>query len=264
MVDVFNEFKTKLENTGLSENEIGVYISLIKIGESTSGKILNDYKMSAGKIYIVLEKLIKKGLVSYIIKNNVKHFKAHNPKNILDYLGRERKEIELKEKEIETLLPKIFQIIKTPKEDTCVEIYNGLEGFKTIFNRYICELEVGETEYCFDNLEFGAGGKMPDSFKFLGIEYVKMLKKKKIKDKWLISTTNPRIINDMKNIYTRIGAEAEFRYVKDQRFASILCAGKYTILFDYIKIQAILITSIDITESFIKMHKAMWPLGKEI
>ena len=64
----------ELEKIGFTKSEIAVYTALLKIGQKTTGEILKEAKISSGKIYEILDKLIKKGLVSYIIKNNTKYF----------------------------------------------------------------------------------------------------------------------------------------------------------------------------------------------
>ena len=58
-----------LEDIGLTKGEIKVYLTLLKLRETTTGKIIEEAQISSGKIYEILDKLIKKGLVSYIIKD---------------------------------------------------------------------------------------------------------------------------------------------------------------------------------------------------
>ncbi len=53
-----------LEEIGLTKGEISVYLALLKIGETTTGKIIEEAQISSGKIYEILDKLIKKGMVS--------------------------------------------------------------------------------------------------------------------------------------------------------------------------------------------------------
>ena len=57
-----------LEELGLTKGEIKVYLTLLKLGETTTGKIVEEAGISSGKIYEILEKLIRKGLASFIIK----------------------------------------------------------------------------------------------------------------------------------------------------------------------------------------------------
>src|SRR3989344_52827 len=57
-----------LRACGLTQNESLVYLSLLKVGNATSSKIIKEANISGGKIYETLEKLIQKGLVKSIIE----------------------------------------------------------------------------------------------------------------------------------------------------------------------------------------------------
>ena len=54
--------KQLLEEIGLTRGEIKVYLTLLKLGETTTGKIIEEAQISSGKIYEILEKLIKKSI----------------------------------------------------------------------------------------------------------------------------------------------------------------------------------------------------------
>ena len=51
-----------LEEIGLTKGEIKVYLTLLKIGNTTSGRIINESGVSRSKVYDVLERLKQKGL----------------------------------------------------------------------------------------------------------------------------------------------------------------------------------------------------------
>jgi sugar-specific transcriptional regulator TrmB len=54
-----------LEDIGLTKTEIKIYLALLKLGQSTTTNIIKDAGIHASKVYEFLDKLIKKGLVSY-------------------------------------------------------------------------------------------------------------------------------------------------------------------------------------------------------
>ena len=89
-----------LQNLGLTQNEIKVYLALISLGESKSGEILKKSGLNSGKIYEILNSLQKKGFVSQISKGGVKYFSPADPKRVLDYL-KEKREIWLSTKQRE-------------------------------------------------------------------------------------------------------------------------------------------------------------------
>ena len=83
-----------LEEIGLTKSEIKVYLALLEIGSSSKGPLVKKANITSSKIYEVTDKLIEKGLVSYIIKNNVKYFSAAPPSRIKDYIEEKREKIE--------------------------------------------------------------------------------------------------------------------------------------------------------------------------
>ncbi len=99
-----------LEDIGLTKGEIKVYLTLLKLGETTTGRIIDEAQISSGKIYEILDKLLKKGLVSFIIKEKTKYFQASNPNRILDFLHEKEKLIKIKETELIKEIPLLLKI----------------------------------------------------------------------------------------------------------------------------------------------------------
>ena len=126
--------KEILQEIGLTEAESKIYLALLDIGESTIGPIANRSGVAYSKIYILLEKLIEKGLASYIIKNKVKYFSPADPKKILNYLDKKKQNIEDQKKQVEDILPQLKGKLKQIKEKERVEVFEGYEGLKTVYN----------------------------------------------------------------------------------------------------------------------------------
>ena len=61
-----------LKEFGLTETEEKVYLSLLKQGTSLASDIIKKTQLHRTTIYDVLERLISKGFVSYIIQNKIK------------------------------------------------------------------------------------------------------------------------------------------------------------------------------------------------
>ena len=83
-----------LRDIGMTDGEIRVYVALIRLGSATSGPVTDKSGVSRAKVYNILERLMQKGLVSYIIKDKTRHYQAEDPVKIKDYL--DKKEIEFK------------------------------------------------------------------------------------------------------------------------------------------------------------------------
>jgi sugar-specific transcriptional regulator TrmB len=122
-----------LSQLGLTKGEITVYLALNKLGESTIGPIGKESTVSKSKIYDILEKLIDKGLIGYIIKNDTKHFLANDPRMILEYIQKKENTLEqTKESAITELLPQLLLQRATASKKRIAEMYQGFEGIKAI------------------------------------------------------------------------------------------------------------------------------------
>ena len=86
-----------LQDIGFSEGEEKVYLALLRLGTSTTGKIAKEAAVSRSKLYEILEKLSRKGVISHFKKNNVSNFTASHPENIVEYLKKREKELHDKE-----------------------------------------------------------------------------------------------------------------------------------------------------------------------
>ncbi len=134
-----------LREIGLTEGEIKVYLALLEIGTTTTGKIIKKSKISASKVYQILEKLSQKGLVSQVIKQKTKYFQAADPKRIIDYLSDKEAVLGEQKENIQKLLPALWT--KQQKSESGAEMYQGLGGIKTMFYSILNDLKKGEEYY---------------------------------------------------------------------------------------------------------------------
>ncbi len=114
-----------LINLGLSKREATAFLALMESGEATVSKLTNEQRTNT---YDTLESLHKKGLVSFVIKNNRRIYIPNKPENLLDFLKE-------KQKDLVEILPKLNQLFKPKKERPIIEVYEGIEGMKTVFNQ---------------------------------------------------------------------------------------------------------------------------------
>jgi sugar-specific transcriptional regulator TrmB len=136
-----------LTQIGLTESEIKVYFTLLELESSTVGPIIEKAKVPDSKIYAILEKLKEKGLVSFVIKNNVKHFQASDPKNLIHIINEKQEELLKQKKELEEkILPQIEQRRKLTEEKQEAIVYEDFEGLKSAFN-FILEMMDKDEEY---------------------------------------------------------------------------------------------------------------------
>ena len=120
------------EKLGLTKGEIKVYLALTRLGESTVGPIVHESKVTKSKIYDILDRLIEKGLVGYIIKSGTKHFTPNDPHMILEYIGKKEDELNKTKQEVTNILPQLMMQRGTATDKRIAEMYEGLQGIKAI------------------------------------------------------------------------------------------------------------------------------------
>ncbi len=121
-----------LQQFGLTEAEVRVYIYLLQYGEETASEIAKKVGMNRTFAYDRLKKLQDVGLVSSVIKDSKKYFLATEPQQLLSLL-KEREE------QLKDVLPELEKLRK-PKEDVPkVEVYSSLKGVKTALNLMLKE-----------------------------------------------------------------------------------------------------------------------------
>ena len=121
-----------LESIGLTEGETKVYLALLKLGETKTGPLANEAQVSSSKVYKILDRLIKKGLVGHVTKGKIQYFSAQEPKRILEYMDNKEKELKEKKDQISKLIPQL-EMQKNTKNISKAIIYEGFKAFTNIF-----------------------------------------------------------------------------------------------------------------------------------
>jgi len=125
---------------GLTKNEAKIYTYLLKKGSTTTGNIIKDTNIVNSRVYDSLNNLIKKGLVSYTLQKNGKHYNAENPKKF--------QEIEdEREKKAKAIINDLIRIKPNNNEEINSAVYEGIPGFKTAFEKIVDDCSKGETIY---------------------------------------------------------------------------------------------------------------------
>jgi sugar-specific transcriptional regulator TrmB len=134
-----------LSQIGLSRGEINVYLALIRLGETTISPIVSESKVTKSKVYDILERLIDKGLVGYLIKDRIKHFTANNPKMILEYTDKKLDEINKTKQQLSKLVDELVIQRNSSTQNRIAEVYYGFHGLKSIREELRDSMNAGET-----------------------------------------------------------------------------------------------------------------------
>jgi len=119
------ELSKALKEYGLTDNEIKVYVTLIKTRESTAQNIAKNTNLPRTTTYHILENLEQKALVGFIVKESKKYFQASKPMQLLE-------SIEEKKKIIKEIIPELNSLSGSIKEKPKITVYEGLKGVRAV------------------------------------------------------------------------------------------------------------------------------------
>ncbi|MBS3081646.1 hypothetical protein J4416_01745 [Candidatus Pacearchaeota archaeon] len=132
-----------LQDAGLTQGESKVYFALLDLGSSTTGPITEKSGVAKSIIYQLLEKLIQKGLVSYITKEKTRYYQASDPHKLIEYIEENEKKLAENKNKIENLIPTLLAKQNQNKEQTAT-IYEGFKGMIAVHEHTYLKLEKGD------------------------------------------------------------------------------------------------------------------------
>lgn len=238
-----------LHGIGLTEGEIKVYLALLKLGETTTGKVIKEAQISSGKIYEILYKLIDKGLASYIIKEKTRHFTAASPNRIFDYLHEKGRKLKDKEEKLRKELPSLILMQDAVKKGHETRLFRGIKGIRTAIFEALQELSEGD-----EVLAMGIMSSKKEIYNLLWKNWHKERIKKKIICKALFSDRGSKYYNYFKRIKF-----TEVRVIKGITPSAIDVMGDNVLIFTYEKGPSVLsISNPEVARSFTSFFNNMW------
>lgn len=235
--------KQILEELGLSKGEAKVYLALLKLGPSNVSKITKITEQHRTTIYDFLEHLLKKGLVSYVIKNKTKYYKIADPDKLIEMLKE-------KESHLTEVLPRLRELAEISKEEISVEVYSGIEGFKSILNDVI---KTGKNLYGFGVDE----SIFKEKFPTLMENFFKKEKEKNVQE-FLLTKEKPKFIYKEKQLHYRCIPDEFFNPTSTVVYGDRVCSVIWEPL------TSILIKNKALADSFRKHHNMLWKAAKPI
>ena len=134
---------SSLKEAGLTDGETKVYMALLELGASTTGPVIKKSGIARSIIYEILERLLEKGLISYIVKEKTKHYRAAEPGKILEYIDERDKRLHENKQKVEKMLPGLAALTESAK-GSAAQIYEGFKGIQTAHEHLYLKLKRGE------------------------------------------------------------------------------------------------------------------------
>jgi sugar-specific transcriptional regulator TrmB len=246
------DYESLLGEIGLTKGEVKVYLTLLKLGQTTTGKIIEGANISSGKVYQILDKLIKKGLVSFILKEKTKYFLASDPSRILDYLMEREIKHRKQENDLKRILPQLKALQCNSEEKYEATIYKGLRGIETVAHMLLDYINKGDTL-----LAIGITSKKDKKFNILWQKWnMERIKRKKY-CKFIFSDRGDEHYAILRKL-----PFTEVRVIEGFTPAAVDVVGDKTLIFTHEEPSCLLITSKDIAASFKQFFEQLWKIAK--
>lgn len=207
--------KETLTKIGLTDQESRVYIALLELQESQTGKLCNFTNIASSNIYKILDLLIKKGLISYRMQNNIKIFMPSPPEVLNELFLEKQKELDLERQNISKVISELKKRKIENEPQSNYKYYEGIVGIKSMWYEINTMLNKESVEMIY-------AGKKEAFEKLLGFydEHHKIRNKLKAKAKILIPRECKDIGKKRKSTNTEIRlinmqSEAEWGIVDD-------------------------------------------------
>lgn len=234
-----------LENLGLKEGEIKVYLDLLKFGQSPVAKIKERTKLHRTTIYDFVESLLNKGLIGSITISGTREFIAKEPKHLFSLL-------EEKKFQLESIVPSLDKLRLTENKDFSVEVLKGKEAIKFWLNDVLNQNK-DLKGFGFDEDEFEKRFKYEIRAYFkkkrdLGLKYAERL---------LTRESATFTYEDV--------SDTEYKYLPDEYFNPnpISVHGETVSIIIWEPMHAIIIKNRELADAYDKNFELLWKIAND-
>jgi HTH-type transcriptional regulator, sugar sensing transcriptional regulator len=237
-----------LEEFGITKTEEKVYLVLSQHGSSTASDIIKKTQLHRTTVYDVLDRLIEKGVVSFVVQNKIKYYSSINPSKFLDIALEQQKQAEAKQELAKKIISEINSLKKESESKSTAQVFVGVKGQKTIMNDII---EEGK-----DFVEFGAEGKFEEGLSSYTKQWAEKRIAKNIKAKIIFKEglSGPKWkMNQIRYVSKEYQSPA----------STIVYGNKVAIFIHEEPITIILIESKKLSESYRNYFNLLWKLAKQ-
>ncbi|MBI4438407.1 hypothetical protein HY640_00580 [Candidatus Woesearchaeota archaeon] len=128
----------------LSGNESKVYVDLLKFGPSMASDVAGRTHVNRSDAYEQLQRLIRKGLVGFVVKSNRRYFKASPPSSLLSFIRIERERFDEREAGIRRVIPELNAVSRLSASCPEVSVYIDKDGIRNILEDILSTLKKGD------------------------------------------------------------------------------------------------------------------------
>ncbi|MBD3309692.1 hypothetical protein GF351_00580 [Candidatus Woesearchaeota archaeon] len=234
-----------LMGIGLTRNEAKVYLALVSFGFASAGKLAEKSGVHRANVYDALERLIEKGVVSYIIKHKVRLFEPTDPKNLLGFVRE-------KEKALISILPQLEMTRKMAPKKNDAQIFEGAGAFMRILYNFL--------EYKKDILVYGIPDIAPEMLKTKIPHFHKERLKKKVAMKHIYNYNAQARISYLNKMPLTHAKYLPTEY--DSQVSTNICGDEVVISVWSRPVTSIRIINPNVAESYRRYFNILWKAAR--
>ncbi len=140
------DIEKQLASFGLNQKEIKVYLACLQLGTDAVFNIAARAEVKRATTYLVLKSLEKKGLVTTRATSKSVVFSATSPQNLV-------LQLEYRKRELEDAIPSLMALYNTQPAKPSIQVFEGLEGMKQIYQEVIESLRDGDEVVFFGRVD---------------------------------------------------------------------------------------------------------------
>ncbi len=129
-------YEQQLQKLGLTAGEAKVYEALLALGSSTVGPILKKSGVAYSKVYHILNRLMDKGFVSFVLREKTRYFSAVEPAQIREHIERQEQQLAKNKEMFEKLLPELEMLKASGKKEEA-QVFIGEKGLMAAYDNLL-------------------------------------------------------------------------------------------------------------------------------
>ncbi|HCM82319.1 MAG: Transcriptional regulator, TrmB [Candidatus Azambacteria bacterium GW2011_GWA2_42_9] len=138
-----------LQEIGLTDKEASIYLALLQVDNASVASMAQKTKIKRPTVYVVLESLLKKGLVSQVQIGKKTHYQAEPPERLETYVERRKIMLDEQSRRLKDIIPQIKSIQRETGERPIVKYFEGREGAVSALEEFFGTDEKGGDAYFF-------------------------------------------------------------------------------------------------------------------
>jgi|SRR3989344_3450319 len=237
-----------LEDLGLTISETKTYITLLELGSSTAGHILEKSGLQNSVVHRALNSLIEKGLINYVLEGKRKIYQATDPEYFNQFI--ENKRIRFQE-----ILPELKKRQLLAKKEELATIYKGKKGLQEVYYKLV---NSKAKEY----ITFGGGEKVAE---FMGLTWWINLHTKRVANKLPSRQIFDKTVRTQgKDILKKKITNVRFLPHEFAQFQETVIVGDYVAINVFTEnAYSFLIKDQKVAEGYMKYFELLWKISKK-